>query len=68
METGEKRRFWLTKRDAERYTRTFDDFTEHLERECASHRIDYMQVSTEEAFEERFLALLMRGSALAGGV
>jgi len=66
VETGEKRRFWLTKRDAERYTATFDAFCDHLARECASHRIDYMQVSTQDAFEERFLDLLVRGSALAG--
>jgi uncharacterized protein (DUF58 family) len=66
VETGEKRRFWLTKRDAERYTATFDAFCDHLARECATHRIDYMQVSTQDAFEERFLDLLVRGSALAG--
>ena len=66
VETGEKRRFWLTKRDAERYTATFDGFCDHLARECATHRIDFMQVSTQDAFEERFLDLLVRGSALAG--
>jgi uncharacterized protein (DUF58 family) len=66
VETGEKRRFWLTKRDAERYTATFDAFCDHLARECATHRIDYMQVSTQDAFEERVLDLLVRGSALAG--
>ena len=67
VETGERRRFWLTKRDVARYTETFDAFSENLARECASHRIDFMQVGSGEAFEERFLDLLVRGSALAGG-
>lgn len=68
VETGERRRFWLTRRDVQRYVETFDAFAENLARDCASHRIDFMQASTEEAFEERFLDLLVRGSALAGGV
>ncbi len=66
VETGEKRRFWLTKRDAQRYTETFDAFSESIARACASHRIDYFQCSTDEPFEERFLEMLARGSALAG--
>lgn len=68
VESGERRRFWLTKRDVQRYIETFDAFSENLGRECASHRIDFMQVTSDEAFEERFLDLLVRGSALAGGV
>lgn len=66
VESGERRRFWLTKRDAQRYTETFDAFCDHLARECATRRIDFMQVGSEEPFEERFLDLLARGSALAG--
>ncbi len=67
VETGERRRFWLTKRDVQRYVETFDAFAENLARECASHRIDFMQVGSDESFEERFLDVLVRGSALAGG-
>lgn len=68
VETGERRRFWLTRRDVQRYVDTFDAFCETLARECAGHRIDFMQCGAEEPFEERFLDLLNRGSALAGGV
>jgi len=68
VETGERRRFWLTKRDVQRYVETFDTFSENLARECASHRIDFMQVTSNEVFEERFLDVLVRGSALPGGV
>jgi uncharacterized protein (DUF58 family) len=67
VETGERRRFWLTKKDVQRYVETFDTFSENLARECASHRVDFLQISSNEAFEERFLDLLVRGSALAGG-
>ncbi len=68
VETGEKRRFWLTRRDVQRYVDSFDAFCENLARECAAHRIDFMQCGAEEPFEDRFLDLLNRGSALAGGV
>ena len=67
VETGERRRFWFTKRDAKKYAAAFDAFVEELSRECAGRRIDFMQCRTDELFEERFLAMLMRGSALAGG-
>lgn len=66
VETGERRRFWLTRRDVQRYEETFDAFCDNLARECASHRIDFMQCGAEEPFEDRFLDLLNRGSALAG--
>jgi hypothetical protein len=66
VETGERRRFWLTRRDVQRYTDTFDAFCDELSRECAAHRIDFMQCGAEEPFEQRFLDLLNRGSALAG--
>ncbi|MFZ4766561.1 MAG: hypothetical protein ACOYMN_16535, partial [Roseimicrobium sp.] len=65
VETGEKRRFWLTKREVIQYTAMFDAFMENLSTACASRQIDFFQCSTEEAFEERFLELLTRGSALA---
>ena len=68
VETGELRRFWLTRRDVSRYTDTFDAFVNDLSAECASRRIDFMQCRSDEAFEDRFLDLLARGSALAGGM
>lgn len=67
VETGEKRRFWFTKRDAQKYAETFDLFVEDLAKTCASRRIDFMQCSSDEPFEQRFLDLLVRGSALAAG-
>lgn len=66
VETGEKRRFWLTRRDVQRYVNTFDAFADNLSRACASRHIDFFQCATDEPFEERFLDLLVRGSALAG--
>lgn len=66
VESGERRRFWLTRRDVQRYTDTFDSFCDTLARECAGHRIDFMQCGADEPFEERFLDLLNRGTALAG--
>jgi uncharacterized protein (DUF58 family) len=66
VESGERRRFWLTRRDVQRYTDTFDAFCDTLARECASHRIDFMQCGAQEPFEQRFLDLLNRGSALTG--
>jgi uncharacterized protein (DUF58 family) len=66
VETGERRRFWLTRRDVQRYIDNFDAFCDSLARECASHRIDFMQCGAQEPFEDRFLDLLNRGSALTG--
>lgn len=66
VETGERRRFWLTRRDVQRYTDAFDAFCDELSRECAAHQIDFMQCGAEEPFEQRFLDLLNRGTALAG--
>ncbi len=68
VETGEKRRFWLTRRDVQRYVSTFDAFADNLSRTCASRHIDFFQCATDEPFEDRFLDLLVRGSALAGSV
>ena len=66
VETGEKRRFWLTKREVKQYTVMFDAFTENLRAACAGRRIDFFQCTSDEPFEDRFLDMLMRGSALAG--
>lgn len=66
VETGEKRRFWITKRDVRHYTEMFDAFSDNLSRACASRQIDFMQCTSDEPFEDRFLELLTRGAALAG--
>jgi len=66
VETGERRRFWITKREVKLYTEMFDAFTDNLSRACASRQIDFMRCASDEPFEDRFLELLTRGSALAG--
>lgn len=65
-ESGERRRVWLTRRDMELYEAAFTAYREGLERSCLSRQIDYLAWTTEQSFEEMFLALLSRGSALAG--
>ncbi|MEM9346452.1 MAG: DUF58 domain-containing protein [Planctomycetota bacterium] len=66
VETGETRRMWLTKRDIEQYRASFDRFVEEVHQSCARHRINHVRWPTDHAFEEMFLYLLSRGSALAG--
>ncbi len=66
VETGEKRRFWITKREVKLYTEMFEAFTENLATACASRQIDFTRCSSDEPFEEKFLEILMRGSALTG--
>ncbi len=66
VETGERRRFWITRKEVQRYTEAYDAFVDKLDRACVSRQIDFMQARTDEPFEERFLDLLTRGSALAG--
>ena len=66
VETGERRRFWITRKEVGRYTEAYDAFVANLDRACVSRQIDFMQARTDEPFEERFLELLTRGSALAG--
>ncbi|MHC4253962.1 MAG: hypothetical protein ACYS9X_33015, partial [Planctomycetota bacterium] len=66
VESGEMRRMWLTKREIDRYQRTFVDFCDGVAQACARNEIDYLTWSTDRAFEDAFLELLSRGSALAG--
>ena len=66
VETQELRRMWLTRRDLEIYAANFRRFVEDLESACLRRQIDYLRWPTDRSFEEGFLALLMRGSALAG--
>lgn len=66
VETGETRRLWLSRRDVARCEEAFLHFTQAVEKACLSRRIDHMNWATDVDFEETFLALLSRGSALAG--
>ncbi len=66
VETEEMRRLWFTKRDRQRYEKEFEKFLGDLEHGCLSRQIDYINWMTDQPFEEMFLALLSRGSALAG--
>lgn len=65
VETAEIRRLWLTRRDLERYREQFEQYLGEVERACLSRQIDYLRWTTDQAFEDRFLDLLSRGSALA---
>lgn len=66
VETHETRRLWLTRRDLDRYEENFRRFADDIEASCLRRQIDYLRWPTDQSFEEGFLALLMRGSALAG--
>jgi len=66
VETGEMRRMWLTQRDIDQYRASFEQFVEHVHQSCATHRINHVRWFTDRPFEEMFLHLLSRGSALAG--
>ena len=66
VETGEKRRFWLSKREMKMYVDLFQSFVENLSRTCASHQINFFRCMSDEPFEERFLELLTRAHALSG--
>jgi len=65
VETEEVRRIWFTKRDSARYREVFDRYLEDLTAGCAARQIDYFTWTTEQPFEDMFLNLLSRGSALA---
>lgn len=66
VETQEHRRLWFTPRDRERYELNFQTFLTDLEASCQSRQIDYQRWRTDFPFDELFLDLLSRGSALAG--
>lgn len=66
VETNETRRMWLTRRDLDLYADNFQRFVTELESTCLRRQIDYLRWLTDQSFEEAFIALLMRGSALAG--
>jgi len=64
-ETGERRRLWLTPKDRARYEERFRAFLGGIERACQARHIDYQGWRTDQNFDELFLDLLSRGSALA---
>jgi hypothetical protein len=66
VETQEVRRLWLTKRELHQYERVFEDYQERLRKVCMNRQIDYVPWPTDQPFEDMFLNLLSRGSALAG--
>ncbi len=65
VETGEMRRMWLTERERKLYAERFAAYRESLERSCMRRQIDYVTWTTDQPFEDMFLHLLSRGSALA---
>ncbi|HRX56301.1 MAG TPA: DUF58 domain-containing protein [Verrucomicrobiales bacterium] len=67
VETQEHRKLWFTKRELKRYEEVFDLFLKTVEHTCKSRQIDYQRWCTDQPFEEAFLDLLSRGSALASG-
>jgi uncharacterized protein (DUF58 family) len=66
VETAEVRRVWMTRRDLARYAEAFEAFLEGIRRFCMQRQIDYFPWTTDRPFEDAFLSLLSRGSALAG--
>jgi uncharacterized protein (DUF58 family) len=68
VETREVRRIWMTKRELARYAAAFKEFMEGIRRFCMVRQIDYFPWTTDQAFEDTFLGLLSRGSALAGAM
>ncbi len=67
VETGEERRLWFTPRDLERYEKRYEQFLGEIEAACQQRQIDYQRWRTDNPFDELFLDLLSRGSALATG-
>jgi len=66
-ETGERRRLWITQKDRARYAERFAAFLGDIEKSCQSQQIDYQRWRTDQSFDDLFLELLSRGSALATG-
>ena len=67
VETREQRRLWFTPRDKKRYEENYQKFVQGIESACQSRQIDYQKWRTDFPFEDVFLELLTRGSALASG-
>ena len=67
VETEERRRLWFTRRERRLYEDRFQLFLKDIEHACKSRQIDYQRWRTDFPFEELFLELLSRGSALSSG-
>ncbi|MDF1754963.1 MAG: DUF58 domain-containing protein [Verrucomicrobiales bacterium] len=67
VETKEQRRLWFTPKDKIRYEENYRKFVEGIEQACQDRHIDFQPWRTDFPFEEVFLELLSRGSALASG-
>lgn len=66
-ETGETRRIWMTQREIDLYEKQFRDYLDQLQTSCLRRQMDYLTWSTAFSFEDLFLQLLSRGTALARG-
>lgn len=66
VETEEVRRMWLTRREMVAYRKLVDQFMEDVQQTCTQGQVDYMCWTTDQSFEDMFVNLLIRGSALAG--
>lgn len=64
VESGEPRRVWLTKADLAGYRELVQAHIKALQGACMRRQIDYFPWTTGRAFEDLFLGLLSRGSAL----
>ena len=67
VETNEQRRLWFTPKDRERYEKSYREFIHGIEQACHARQIDFQPWRTDSPFEDVFLELLSRGSALASG-
>jgi len=67
VETQEQRRLWFTPKDKKRYEDNYQLFVHGIEKVCRERQIDFQPWRTDFPFEEVFLELLSRGSALASG-
>lgn len=66
VETNEARRMRLSRKEMHRYREAVQAYMDKLERECLRREINYYPWQTDQPFEDMFLQLLSRGSALAG--
>lgn len=67
VETKEQRRLWLTPRDRKRYEERYQQFLDDIGKSCQERQIDYQKWRTDLPFDDLFLDLLSKGSALATG-
>jgi hypothetical protein len=58
---------WFTPKDLKKYEARYQQFLSEIDHACKTRQIDYQRWRTDLPFEELFLDLLSRGSALASG-